>query len=162
MLLNYLLLGEDTWFIPLILQGITYFLLFRKMDIPQLLGFIPGVADWRLTKELFPRTRAFWRPFLTTTLLVLCAAYLNPFNGTGRPTARIFLWIAIFVYEFFLFRLYMRLGKSFGKGKGILFGIAATILPPLFISLLALNKNAEYTAPVFPPQKKHNQFLTIL
>ncbi|MBR1828745.1 MAG: hypothetical protein IJ781_04450 [Atopobiaceae bacterium] len=45
MLLNYLLLGEDTWFIPLILQGITYFLLFRKMDIPQLLGFIPGVAD---------------------------------------------------------------------------------------------------------------------
>ncbi|MBR1828746.1 MAG: hypothetical protein IJ781_04455, partial [Atopobiaceae bacterium] len=99
---------------------------------------------------------------MTTTLLVLCAAYLNPFNGTGRPTARIFLWIAIFVYEFFLFRLYMRLGKSFGKGKGILFGIAATILPPLFISLLALNKNAEYTAPVFPPQKQHNKFLTIL
>ena len=162
MLLNYLLQNQDWWFVPLILQGVTYFLLFGKMDIPQLLAFIPGVADWRLTKELFPRTRSFWRPFFTTTLLVLCAAYLDPFNGTGRVTARIFLWIAIFVYETFLFRLYMRLGRSFGKGRGILFGIAATLLPPLFISLLALNKNAQYTPPEFKPQKQYGPFLTFL
>ena len=162
MLLNFLLLQKDTWFIPLILQGVTYFLLFGRMGLPQLMAFLPGVADWRLTKELFPQTRVFWRPCFTTTLLVACAAYLNPFAGSGMVTARIFLWIAIFVYECFLFRLYRRLGKSFGRGQGILFAILATLLPPLFITLLALNKKAVYERPVFKPVKEHNKFVTFL
>ena len=141
MLLDHLFLDEKYWFVPLVLQAIAYVGVLKKMGIGWLWAFIPGGADYQLTRKLYPRTRTFWRPFFVMMLLVCAAMYLDPFSGSGRPTARIFLHIAIFVYEVFLFRLYLRLSTAFGKKWP--FAVLTILLPPLGLGILGYGK-AEY------------------
>lgn len=138
MLMNYFLFRPHLWFIPVVLQAIGYFGVLRKMGLPTIYALIPGAADWKLSTKFFRSTHSFWRPFITTTILVICAFYLNPFGGTGQVTARIFLVLALFVYELFLFRLYRRLSKSFGKG--LFFTLLTFLLPPLGLCVLGYGR----------------------
>lgn len=153
MLLNGMLCDQYLWFVPLLLQALTYPGVLRKMGLPTWAALIPGGADYQLTSKLYPRQRTFWRPFSVAALLVIAAYYLNPFSGSGMGTARVFLNIAIFVYEVFLLRLYVRLSRQFGKGRGILFGVLTALLPPCGLAVLGYGK-AEYQGdPVFPKPK---------
>ena len=94
MLLDHLFLDEKYWFVPLILQAIAYVGVLKKMGIGWLWAFIPGGADYQLTRKLYPRTRTFWRPFFVMMLPVdglweevaLCRAYdSSAAFGLGNP-----------------------------------------------------------------------------
>ena len=54
MLLNFLLMQRNTWFVPFVLQAIAYVGVLRKMGIPVWWAVIPGGADFQLTKRLSP------------------------------------------------------------------------------------------------------------
>lgn len=159
MLLNFLLMQRKTWIIPFVLQAIAYVGALRKMGIPAWWAVVPGGADYQLTKRLYPRQRSFWRPFFVSTLLVGAAYYLNPFEGSGRTTARIFLIIAIFVYEVFLLRLYRRLSKSFGRG--LPFALLTFLVPPLGLAILGYGKATYLGDPEFKV-RQHGPVLTFL
>lgn len=153
MLLDHLFLDEAYWPVPLILQALAYIGVLRKMDIAWWWALIPGGADYQITRKLYPKTRAFWRPFFVTSLLVACAYYLNPFRGSATVQARIMLHLAIFVYEVFLFRLYLRLSKAFGKSWP--FAVLTILLPPLGLSILGYGKSWYLGDPYFEESKAH-------
>lgn len=157
MLLNPLFLHEYLWPIPLILQAFAYIGVLKKMNILAGYAFIPGGADYRITKKLYPHRRTFWRPFFVTVLLVLFAIYLNPFNGTAAVLGRIFIFVAVLVYEIFLLRLYQRLSKAFGHGR--LFGLFMVLIPPLGLAILGLGKSRYLGDPVFEKKKDHGPVL---
>ena len=94
-----------------------------------------------------------------SALLVGAAYYLNPFEDSGRTMARIFLLIAIFIYEVFLLRLYRRLSKSFGRG--IPFALLTFLVPPLGLAILGYGKAAYLGDPEFKI-RQHGPVLTFL
>ena len=153
MLMSFLLGQKYLWPIPFILQALAYIGVLGKMNIPIRFAFIPGWADYQITKRLYPKTRTFWRPFFVSTLLVIAAFYLNPFEGSGKSVAKIFLLIAIVVYLVFLLRLYRRLSKAFGHGMP--FALLLFLIPPLGLAILGFGKSQYLGDPVFKPAKQH-------
>lgn len=160
MLLSFLLANKMLWPVPFILQALALIGVLKKMGIPIWYAFIPGGADYQITKRLYPKTRTFWRPFFVSAVLVIAAYYLNPFSGTGRPMGRVFLIIAIVVYLLFLFRLYRRLSKAFGHGG--LFAFFMFLIPPLGLAILGFGKSQYQGDPVFAPKKEHGPVLKTL
>lgn len=151
MLLTFLLMSSTLWFVPFVLTAIGYIGVLRKMGLPWWPALIPAGAEYLLTSQLYPKMRTFWRPFLVASFLTICAYYLNPFEGTGAVVARIYLVIAVVVYEFFLLRLYYRLAKAFGKG--LFFGLLTFLLPPLGLGILGFGKAAyDVTSKPAPPK----------
>ncbi len=160
MLMSFMLGQKYLWPIPFILQALAYIGVLGKMNIPIRFAFIPGGADYQITKRLYPKTRTFWRPFFVASLLVLAAFYINPFVGSGKTVARIFLFIAIVVYLVFLLRLYRRLSKAFGHG--IPFALLLFLIPPLGLAILGFGKSQYLGDPVFKPAKQHGIVLRSL
>ncbi len=160
MLLSFMLGQKYLWPIPFILQALAYVGVLGKMNIPIRFAFIPGGADYQITKRLYPKTRTFWRPFFVASLLVIAAFYLNPFAGSGKSVARIFLFIAIAVYLVFLLRLYRRLSKAFGHGMP--FAFLLFLIPPLGLAILGFGKSQYLGDPVFKPVKQHGIVLRTL
>ena len=157
MLLIPLLFREYLWVIPIVLQMVGYFFLFRKMRMPSRLPNLPFVAEYKLTTLLFKYRRTFWRPFVIASVFVCSGIYLNPFNGSGATTAKIFFLIAILFYGFFLLRLYRRLTKTFTDkiSHQIPLTFILWLLPPLGLLILALGK-LPYNGPLEFRQARHH------
>jgi len=159
MLLTPLLFNRYGLVAVLLMQIISYFLVLGKVGAEQRYAIIPFAAEWRLSKDLFTYMRAFYRPFVVTCILTAGAMYLNPFEGHSTTAAKLMLAAAIFFYTGFLFRLYRRLCKAFGRG--LFYSIFTWLLPPLGLCILALGR-AQYTRPVLKPRKDYGPILNFL
>ncbi|MBP3891638.1 MAG: hypothetical protein J6D29_05645 [Solobacterium sp.] len=144
MLLFAFLRSSYLWVLAWLLQSIGYYFVLKKMGEEPSYAIIPFLAEWRLTKRLYPYQRSFFRPFLIALILIVAGVYLNPFRGIGR----LYILIAGLIYLGFLFRLYNRLRKAFGKS--FIWIIFYVIFPPAFLLLLGIGKNNTYVQPVFP------------
>lgn len=151
MTIGYFISHPMVFALGVICLCVAYFFLFKKMNIKGIYAILPFVAEARLTRVLYPKMRTFWRPFFITAVLCGFAAYLNPLRGTGRLTARIYLLIAQIVYSFFMFRLYWRLSKRFGRG--LFFALLTSLIPPLGIAILASPKFVYQGPPAFKAEK---------
>ena len=158
MLLTFLYRYENLWFVPFLLTFLCYIGIFRKMGLRVLPDALPILGDLSLTRVLFPKQRAFWRPFLTCLVLVGAAFYLNPYTGSSVVTARIFLIVATFIYQLFLLRLYHRLCKVFGRH--LPFALLTWLLPPLGLGILGYSNKAQVVA-IPHYERKESRFTVI-
>lgn len=144
-MLLFLFLGNRyLWIVAWLLQSFGYYRVLKKIGDNPTFAIIPFFAEWRLSRYLYCYARSFFRPFLVTFLLIFAGVYLNPFKGFGR----LLILAAAIVYMTFLFRLYNRLRKAFGKS--FLFNIFFIIFPPLFLFLLSLKSTKSFNGPAFP------------
>ena len=146
MLLILFLKTSYLWVIAWALQSIGYYFVLKKVDEDPSYAMIPFFAEWRLTKKLYPYQLSFFRPFFVALVLVIAGLYLNPFHGLGR----LYILIGAIIYLGFLFRLYNRLRKAFGKS--ILYCIVYVLFPPAFLLLMGLFNSHSFTQPTFPEE----------
>ena len=151
MLLIPLLFQQFLWVIPVVLQIIAYFFLFRKMGMKTTYAIVPFIAEWRLSKDLFRFRRSYWRSLVVTLVFLAFAFYLNPFAGTSTSTAKIYLFVAFMVYGFFLQRLYWRLTGTFYDNiiVRLIMTLLTWLLPPLGLLIMAFGKAPYKGAPEF-------------
>ena len=77
-------------------------------------------------------------------LIPLCNTYFLFDIVYGKGIKMLFLLIPLF-NVYWLFITNIRLAKCFGKGT--LFGLGLTFLSPVFLFLLAIDRNARYLGP---------------
>ncbi len=127
-----------TWIILLGLHGIGYWGILKKMGLKQTWALIPFYAEKKIGDTMFQSPYAFRHPFLLAVLFAAIGFYYNPFAERAANLTRLIGYLYFFLayvnYCGYLFRLYWRMGKSFGQG--ILFRIGMILLP--FPFLLAL------------------------
>jgi len=147
MLLFYIFKDPVYWVLPLLIQIVSYFGILKKMGKKPYLGIIPVIGEWALSKDLFKRMRSFWRPVVVVAALYTTVMII----GSGNEYSAIMRFVAFLSYGIFLARLYMRLGKQFGKGR--VFRVLLFLLPIVFLPILAFGKSRYMGPPEFKPDK---------
>ena len=147
MLLFCFLNNKYLWILAWVLQSIGYYFALKRIGDNPTYAIIPFFAEWRLSKYVFSRNVSFFRPFIITLVLIIAGFYLNPLRGMGR----LFIYIAAFIYFFFLMRLYRKLLKGFGKRWW--FYIIMVLFPPLFLYLIGREKRF-FSGPTFKIRKR--------
>ncbi len=148
MLITYLFRNPIVWIIPLAVQILSYWKILGKMGKRQWCAIIPILGEMEMSTDLFRRMRSFWRPAAIIIAMFLTSRYLGMHNLYSIVMAL----AALIVYGIFLIRLYSRLSKQFGKGKGFTFGLI--IMPLLFLLILGFGKSEYLGKPEFKPEKK--------
>ena len=155
MLLTYFLMTPNLWPVPWLLQSLGYFFVLKKMGLRRWTCIVPFQAEREMTGVLFERMRVFYRPFIVAAALMGTAYYIGP----SSSWAIVLRLVSFVVYGVFLFRLYWRLGRSFGKNVFFRFGMM--LFPCLFLLILGLGRS-RYTRPRLRPVKQHSLPVTIL
>ena len=106
-----LLGGKYLWILAWILQSIGYYFVLKAMKEDTSYAIIPFFAEWHISKFLFEKMRAFYRPLAIALIFIAAAFYLGPLKGMGK----LLLIVAMIFYGSFLVRFYNRLRKAFGK-----------------------------------------------
>ncbi|MBR7088237.1 MAG: hypothetical protein IKI38_02680 [Mogibacterium sp.] len=150
---EYFLRGPQYWILPWLAHSIAYFFVLKKAGLRTWKAAVPFVAEHELSTVLFRKTRTFWRPFIIAAVFTAGAYYLGPSEGVGY----VYMAVAQFVYEIFQIKLYVRLGRSFGKKAPFI--IFMILIPTVALLILGLGKS-EYRQLEFRPQKKFGAFYT--
>jgi hypothetical protein len=148
MLITYLFRNPVYWVIPLIIQALSYYRILGKMGKRRYFAIIPFLGDMEMSTDLFRRMRSFWRPAAVTAAMFITSRYI----GMDNVYSFVMGIVALIVYGIFLIRLYSRLAKQFGKGKG--FALGLILLPLIFLLILALGKSMYLGRPAFKPEKE--------
>ena len=145
MLFTYLFREPAVWTIPLVVQILCYYRILGKMGKRKYCAIIPLFGEMEMSTDLFRSMGSFWRPAMIIIAMFFTSRYIGVDNLYGSVLAA----VALIVYGIFLIRLYWRLGKQFGKGKGFRFGLI--LLPVIFLLILAFGKSAYLGRPEFKP-----------
>ena len=145
MLATYLFRNPATWAVPLIIQILSYFKILKKMDKRAVFAIIPILGEMEMSTDLFRKMRSFWRPAAITAAMFLTSLYI----GRDNEYSLVMSLVALIVYGVFLIRLYSRLARQFGKGRG--FALGLILVPLVFLPVLAFGKSRYLGKPVFPP-----------
>lgn len=150
MLISFIGMHPVSFIISWVLQAIGYYMVLKKVGVKPLNALVPVVAEYQLSRRLFKRRRSFVRPAVICAILVCALLYV----GNGQEMALGFKTAIFLIYGVFLFRLYWRLAKAFGKGK--LFAFALIFIPAIFLIVLGKGK-AQFTQPEFKPDKERTK-----
>ena len=145
MLFTYLFREPTVWVLPLLIQIVSYYRILGKMGKRKYCAIIPLFGEMEMSTDLFRSMGSFWRPAMIIIAMFFTSRYIGVDNLYGSVLAA----VALIVYGIFLIRLYWRLGKQFGKGKGFRFGLI--LLPVIFLLILAFGKSAYLGRPEFKP-----------
>ena len=143
MLFTYLFREPTVWVLPLLVQILCYYRILGKMGKRKYCAIIPLFGEMEMSTDLFRSMGSFWRPAMIVIAMFFTSRYIGVDNLYGSVLAA----VALIVYGIFLIRLYWRLGKQFGKGKGFRFGLI--LLPVIFLLILAFGKSAYLGRPEF-------------
>ena len=135
MLFTYLFRNPAVWTFPLLIQILCYYRILGKMGKRKYCAIIPILGDMEMSTDLFRSMGSFWRPALICIAMFLTSRYL----GMDNEYSLVMAFVALIVYGVFLMRLYWRLAKQFGKGKGFAVGL---ILMPLIFLLIWRSERA--------------------
>ena len=155
MIFRYLLTRPYLWVFPWLLQAFAYFFILKKMNIRKRKCVIPFLAEREMSKVLFRKMSSFYRPFLVSAVFFAAAYYL----GANEIAGVLFLLAAMLIYGIFLLRLYIRLGKSFGKR--FIYGVLTALAPTPFLLALGLGKSV-FTKPVFKTKIRSKKFIWLM
>lgn len=151
MLIIYCFAGTAVCIAAYIIQAVSYMRILKRMGKNRLFGLVPLLGDWQMSKDLFKRRRQFLRPVIVTGALMITGLYVG-FDTVYGALLRI---AAFLVYGIFLTRLYWRLPKRFGRGKG--FALGLIFITGIFLPVLAFGKK-EYLGPAeFKPDKERSK-----
>ena len=128
MLATYLFRNPAVWVVPLLIQILSYWKILGKMGKRRWCAIIPILGEMEMSTDLFYLMRSFWRPAMITIAMFLTSRYL----GMDNMYSLVMALVALIVYGVFMIRLYCRLAKQFGKGKGFTFGL---IMMPAYTRL---------------------------
>lgn len=142
-----LLGGKYLWILAWILQSIGYYFVLKAMKEDTSYAIIPFFAEWHISKFLFEKMRAFYRPLAIALIFIAAAFYLGPLKGMGK----LLLIVAMIFYGSFLVRFYNRLRKAFGKSW--IYMIAMLIFSPIFLFLVSFNST--FTKPNFEQEPQN-------
>ena len=149
MLFTYLFRNPAVWTFPLLIQILCYYRILGKMGKRKYCAIIPILGDMEMSSDLFRSMGSFWRPALICIAMFLTSRYL----GMDNEYSLIMAFVALIVYGVFLIRLYWRLAKQFGKGKG--FALGLILIPLVFLAMLGFGKKNVYLGkPEFKADKK--------
>ncbi|MBR1986281.1 MAG: hypothetical protein IKA24_05305 [Mogibacterium sp.] len=149
MLFTYLFRNPAVWTFPLLIQILCYYRILGKMGKRKYCAIIPILGDMEMSTDLFRSMGSFWRPALICIAMFLTSRYL----GMDNEYSLIMAFVALIVYGVFLIRLYWRLAKQFGKGKG--FALGLILIPLVFLAMLGFGKKNVYLGkPEFKADKK--------
>ena len=150
MLITYFFRNPVYWIIPLAIQILSYWKILGKMGKRKYMAIIPLLGEMEMSSDLFRRMRSFWRPAAVAAAMFLTSRYLKMSNEYSLVMAV----VALIVYGIFLIRLYARLAKQFGKGKGFTLGLI--LMPLLFLPILGFGKSVYLGRPEFKPEKERS------
>ncbi|MBR4091671.1 MAG: hypothetical protein IKK28_12600 [Mogibacterium sp.] len=149
MLFTYIFRNPAVWTFPLLIQILCYYRILGKMGKRKYCAIIPILGDMEMSSDLFRSMGSFWRPALICIAMFLTSRYL----GMDNEYSLIMAFVALIVYGVFLIRLYWRLAKQFGKGKG--FALGLILIPLVFLAMLGFGKKNVYLGkPEFKADKK--------
>lgn len=148
MLITYLFREPVVWVVPLVIQILSYYRILGKMGKRKYLAIIPILGEMEMSTDLFQKMRSFWRPAVVVAAMFATSRYI----GMDNSYSLVMGIVALIVYGIFLIRLYSRLAKQFGKGKG--FALGLILLPLIFLLILAFGKSAYIGKPEFKPEKE--------
>lgn len=149
MLFTYLFRNPAVWTFPLLVQILCYYRILGKMGKRRYCAIIPILGDMEMSSDLFRSMGSFWRPALICIAMFLTSRYL----GMDNEYSLVMAFVALIVYGVFLIRLYWRLAKQFGKGKG--FALGLILIPLVFLAILGFGKKNVYLGkPEFKAEKK--------
>ena len=149
MLFTYLFRNPAVWTFPLLVQILCYYRILGKMGKRRYCAIIPILGDMEMSSDLFRSMGSFWRPALICIAMFLTSRSL----GMDNEYSLVMAFVALIVYGVFLMRLYWRLAKQFGKGKG--FAVGLILMPLIFLAILGFGKKNVYLGkPEFKADKK--------